>query len=183
MAKDAGVKFDIGTAPLPVADDQADDYGKGFLSGTVMGIARTSKKQNAAWELVKYMTTDTDAVVSFANAIHNVPSTFAALKSPDAEGRPGVQDLPGHRPEPELQHPAGLASTAATYQTTLQDFGYQYESGKAKDLKAGLKKTADADRHGHRAGEVAPMSHAVTPALRQAPPVGAAHGSPSCRPG
>ncbi|MGV9911863.1 ABC transporter substrate-binding protein, partial [Streptomyces tendae] len=30
----------------------------------------------------------------------------------------------------------------ATYQLTLQDFGYQYESGKVKDFKAGLEKTA-----------------------------------------
>ena len=44
-------------------DDQADSYGKGYISGTIIGIASTSKKQNAAWELVKYMTTDTDAVV------------------------------------------------------------------------------------------------------------------------
>ncbi len=82
MARDAGVDFEIGTAPMPVADDEADEYGKGFLSGTIMGIAPQSEKQNAAWELVRFMTTDTEAVVSFANAIHNVPSTFEALKSP-----------------------------------------------------------------------------------------------------
>src|SRR5690242_6760046 len=52
MAKEAGVKFDIGVAPFPVTDDQADSYGKGYLSGTIIGIASTSQKQNAAWELV-----------------------------------------------------------------------------------------------------------------------------------
>ena len=82
MALDTRPKFDIGVAPLPVPDDQADQYGKGYITGTIAGIAATSKKQNAAWELVKYMTTDTDAVVNFSNAIHNVPSTLAALKSP-----------------------------------------------------------------------------------------------------
>lgn len=82
MAKEAGVTFEIGTAPLPVPDDRLAEYGKGYLSGTVMGISAASRKQNAAWELVKYMTTDTDAVVDFANAIHNVPSTLAALESP-----------------------------------------------------------------------------------------------------
>ena len=60
MARTPASKFEIGTAPLPVADDQADEYGKGYLTGTIIGIAATSKKQNAAWELVKYMTTDTD---------------------------------------------------------------------------------------------------------------------------
>ena len=69
-------------------DDQADTYGKGYISGTIIGIASTSEKQNAAWEFVKYLTTDTKAVVNFANAIHNIPSTFAALKSAKVDQDP-----------------------------------------------------------------------------------------------
>jgi multiple sugar transport system substrate-binding protein len=142
MAKDAGVKFEIGTAPMPVADDEVDEYGKGFLSGTIMGIAPQSEKQNAAWELMKYMTTDTEAVVSFANAIHNVPSTFDALKSPDLKVEGGFKTFVEIARHPGSNTPPASVN-GATYQTTLQDFGYQYESGKVKDLKAGLKKTAD----------------------------------------
>ncbi|WP_328496287.1 ABC transporter substrate-binding protein [Streptomyces sp. NBC_00414] len=142
MAQDAGVKFEIGTAPMPVADDEVDEYGKGFLSGTIMGIAPQSKKQNAAWELMKYMTTDTEAVVSFANAIHNVPSTFDALKSPDLKVDGGFKTFVDIAQHPRSNTPPASVN-GATYQTTLQDFGYQYESGKVKDLKAGLEKTAD----------------------------------------
>ncbi|MFD6291394.1 ABC transporter substrate-binding protein [Streptomyces sp. NPDC060205] len=142
MAQDAGVKFEIGTAPMPVADDEVDEYGKGFLSGTIMGIAPQSKKQNAAWELMKYMTTDTEAVVSFANAIHNVPSTFDALKSPDLKVEDGFKTFVDIAQHPQSNTPPASVN-GSTYQTTLQDFGYQYESGKAKDLKAGLQKTAD----------------------------------------
>jgi multiple sugar transport system substrate-binding protein len=141
MARDAGVDFEIGTAPLPVADDEADEYGKGFLSGTVMGIAPRSEKKNAAWELVKYMTTDTGAVVSFANAIRNVPSTFAALKSPDLKVDPAFRTFLDIAQHPESNTPPASVN-GSTYQTTLQDFGYQYESGKVKDLEAGLRKTA-----------------------------------------
>ncbi len=141
MAKDAGVKFEIGTAPLPVADDQVADYGKGYLSGTIMGIASTSKKQNAAWELVKYMTTDTEAVVAFANGIHNVPSTIDALKSPNLKFDPAFKTFIDI-----AQHPRSSTTPAnvdgGAYQVTFQDFGYRYESGKAKDLKAGLEQTA-----------------------------------------
>lgn len=141
MAKDANVKFEIGTAPLPVADDQVADYGKGYLSGTIMGIASTSKKQNAAWELLKYMTTDTDAVVAFANGIHNVPSTIDALTSPKLKIDPAFKTFIDI-----AQHPKSNTTPAnvdgGAYQVTFQDFGYQYESGKAKDLQAGLKKTA-----------------------------------------
>lgn len=142
MAKDAGIDFEIGTAPLPVADDEADEYGKGFLSGTIMGIAPQSKKQNAAWELVKYMTTDTEAVVSFANAIRNVPSTFEALKSPDLKTDPAFRTFLDIAQHPESNTPPASVN-GSTYQTTLQDFGFQYESGKVKDLEAGLRKTAE----------------------------------------
>lgn len=141
MAKDAGVDFEIGTAPMPVADDEVDEYGKGFLSGTVMGIAPRSEKQNAAWELVKYMTTDTEAVVSFANGIRNVPSTFAALKSPDLKTDPAFETFLEIAQHPESNTPPASVNGSA-YQLTLQDFGYRYESGKVKDLKAGLEKTA-----------------------------------------
>jgi multiple sugar transport system substrate-binding protein len=138
MAREAGVKFDIGVAPFPVPDDQADSYGKGYLSGTVIGIAGTSQKQNAAWELVKFMTTDTDAVVGFANAIHNVPSTLDALKSPkvSADLKPFI-GIAQH----EKSNTTPASPNGGAYQLTLQDFGFVYESGKTTGLAAGLAKT------------------------------------------
>ncbi|HET6858636.1 MAG TPA: ABC transporter substrate-binding protein [Streptomyces sp.] len=141
MAEDADVPFEIGVAPMPVADEEAESYGKGFLSGTIMGIAPASKKQNAAWELVKYMTTDTKAVVEFANGIRNVPSTLEALKSPDLDFDPRFKTFLEIAQHPKSSTPDG-AVNGATYQNTLQDFGFQYEKGLAKDLKAGLEKTA-----------------------------------------
>ncbi|MEU8842083.1 ABC transporter substrate-binding protein [Streptomyces roseus] len=140
MAKEAGVTFEIGTAPLPVPDDQAGDYGKGYLSGTIMGIAAGSKKQNASWELVKYMTTDTGAVVAFANAIHNVPSTLAALESPD------LQVTPEFKTFLDIARHAKSSTTPAqadggTYQLTFQDLAYAVEKGDVADIPAGLAKT------------------------------------------
>ncbi|WP_328981810.1 ABC transporter substrate-binding protein [Streptomyces mirabilis] len=141
MAEEAKPDFEIGVAPLPVPDDRADQYGKGYITGTIAGIAATSKKQNAAWELVKYMTTDTDAVVGFANAIHNVPSTLAALKSPKLKYDPRFKTFLDIASNPNsTTTPASI--NGGTYLVTIQQFGYDYESGKAKDLKAGLQKTA-----------------------------------------
>ncbi|MFJ5267588.1 ABC transporter substrate-binding protein [Streptomyces sp. NPDC088358] len=141
MAEEAKPGFEIGVAPLPVPDDQAAQYGKGYITGTIAGIAATSKKQNAAWELVKYMTTDTDAVVGFANAIHNVPSTLAALKSPKLKYDPRFKTFLDIASNPNsTTTPASI--NGGTYLVTIQQFGYDYESGKAKDLKAGLQKTA-----------------------------------------
>ncbi|MFG2117864.1 ABC transporter substrate-binding protein [Streptomyces sp. NPDC048710] len=141
MALDAKPKFDIGVAPLPVPDDQADQYGKGYITGTIAGIAATSHKQNAAWELVKYMTTNTDAVVGFANDIHNVPSTLAALKSPKLKYDPRFKTFLDIAANPDsTTSPASI--NGGVYLVTIQQFGYDYESGRATDLKAGLKKTA-----------------------------------------
>ncbi|UQX01198.1 ABC transporter substrate-binding protein [Streptomyces sp. RerS4] len=139
MAKEAGVTFEIGTAPLPVPDDQVADYGKGYLSGTIMGIASASKKQNAAWELVKYMTTDTEAVVAFANSIHNVPSTLAALESPNLRVSPEFKTFLDI-----ARHPKSTTTPAradgGTYQLTFQDFAYAVEKGDVADIPAGLAK-------------------------------------------
>lgn len=141
MAADAKVPFEVGVAPLPVPDDQAAEYGKGYLSGTIVGIASTSRKQNAAWELVKYLTTDTDAVVDFANELRNVPSTHDALASPELRLDPRFKTFLDI-----ARHPGSNTTPASVnggaYQVTLQEFGYLYESGREKDLKAGLERTA-----------------------------------------
>ncbi|MFE9627245.1 ABC transporter substrate-binding protein [Streptomyces sp. NPDC006527] len=141
MALDADPDFEIGVAPLPVPDDQADQYGKGYITGTIAGIAATSGKQNAAWELVKYMTTDTDAVVNFSNAIHNVPSTLAALKSPKLTYDPRFKTFLEIAANPNSTT-APASVNGGVYLATIQQLGYDYESGKVTDLKAGLEKAA-----------------------------------------
>ncbi|BFV56883.1 ABC transporter substrate-binding protein [Kitasatospora sp. CMC57] len=133
--------FEWATAPFPVPDDQAATYGRGYQTGTIIGIARGSQKQAAAWELVKYLTTDTDAVVSFANAIHNVPSTFEALNSPKLTTDPNFRTFIDIAKNPNSgTTPASLNGGA--YQISLQNLGFDYESGKQTDLKAGLAATA-----------------------------------------
>ncbi len=138
MAQQAGVKFPIGVAPLPVPDDQASTYGKGYITGTIVGVAAHSAKQDAAWQFVRFITTNTDAVVDFANEIHNVPSTLAALKSPKLSQDPGFQTFVRIAQNPySTTTPA--SPNGGAYQVTLEDFAYTYESGKATDLKGGLE--------------------------------------------
>ncbi|KUO14234.1 sugar ABC transporter substrate-binding protein [Streptomyces sp. DSM 15324] len=133
--------FEIGVAPLPVPDDQADQYGKGYITGTIAGIAATSTKRNAAWEFVKYISTDTDAVVGFSNAIHNVPSTLDALKSPALTYDPRFKTFLDIAANPNsTTSPASV--NGGVYLTTIQQLGYDYESGRLTDLSAGLKKAA-----------------------------------------
>ncbi|MEU7277182.1 ABC transporter substrate-binding protein [Streptomyces sp. NPDC045431] len=141
MTADAKVPFEVGVAPLPVPDDQVADYGKGYLSGTIVGIASTSARQNAAWELVKYLTTDTDAVVDFANELRNVPSTHDALASPKLKLDPRFTTFLDIARHPKSNTTPASVNGGA-YQVTLQEFGYLYESGREKDLKAGLERVA-----------------------------------------
>lgn len=131
---------DYGTAPFPVPDALASTYGRGYQTGTIVGIARTSTKQAAAWQLVKYLTTNTDAVVSFANAIHNVPSTVAALNSPNLTQDPNFKTFLDIAKNPNSSTtPASINGGA--YQVSLQNFAYDVESGKQTDLAGGLKAT------------------------------------------
>jgi multiple sugar transport system substrate-binding protein len=141
MIDDSKSGIDFATAPFPVPDDLADEYGKGYTTGTIIGIASTSKKQNAAWQFVKFLTTDTDAVVSFANAIHNVPSTKAALASPKVDQDPNFQTFLKIAENP---HSTTTPSSpnGGEYQLTLQSVGYGYESGKNPDLGGALTKAA-----------------------------------------
>ena len=132
---------DYGVAPFPVPDDHAAEYGKGYTSGTIVGIAHTSQKQNAAWEFVKFLTTDTDAVVSFSNAIHNVPSTKAALASDKVDPNPAFQTFLKIAQNPHSSTTPASPNGGA-YQLTLQNVGYAYESGKNTDLSGALEKAA-----------------------------------------
>ena len=133
--KDAEVGFEVGVAPLPVADDEVAEYGKGYLSGTIMGIAPQSRKQNAAWELVKYMTMDTEAVVNFANGIGSVPSTLEALKSPNLKFDARFKTFLDIAQHPRSSTSDGAVNGSA-YQDTLQDFAQKYEKGQVTDLRS-----------------------------------------------
>ncbi|QEV18151.1 ABC transporter substrate-binding protein [Streptomyces alboniger] len=142
MLDEAKADFDWGVAPLPVPDDQKDTYGRGFITGTVAGIAHSSKHQNAAWELVKFLTTNTNQVVDFANDIHNVPSTYAALKSPRLDADPRFRTFFRIL---ESKHSKALppSTNGGAYVVSLQDFSYSFEAGHVSDLRAGLRKLDD----------------------------------------
>jgi multiple sugar transport system substrate-binding protein len=128
-------------APLPVPDDKIAQYGMGATTGTVIGISSTTKHQAAAWALVKFLTTDTTAVVRFANQVVNLPSTIAAATSPDLKA--GGDYFSSFQKMIDISHNQYSASTPTTsnggaYQTILTDFAYKWEAGQVPDLHAGL---------------------------------------------
>ncbi|MFI6316137.1 ABC transporter substrate-binding protein [Nonomuraea sp. NPDC050556] len=138
IANDSKAKgLDYGTSPMPVADDKPDQYGAGFTQGTVVGVPKGAKNPQAAWELIKYLTTDTEALVTLANALHNVPTTKAAADSPDLVKDEKFQtflDIFNHPKTVTL--PSSINSVFN--QESFAQFLEAWEKGSAKDLNAGL---------------------------------------------
>jgi multiple sugar transport system substrate-binding protein len=130
-------ELNYGTAPLPVDDAQPDLYGSGYTSGSIIGIPKTSDNQDAAWELLKYLATDTGALVKMANDIRNVPTTSDALQSPDIKpdenfnvfldifGNPNTRTTP-------------VTVVGSANQDLVDAFAAKYQAGKVDDLDAGL---------------------------------------------
>jgi len=117
-----------GTAPFPVQDSDAASYGGGYLSGTVIGISSRSAHQDADWELVKYLTTNTATLVAFADAIQNVPSTLAALASPQLTQDANFQTFVKISSDP---HSATTPASpnGGQYQQTTQTWLAKWEAG------------------------------------------------------
>ncbi len=134
-------ELNFGTAPLPVDDAQPDLYGSGYTSGSIIGIPKTSGHKDEAWQLLKYLATDTGALVKMTNGIRNVPTTTDALESPDVKpdeafnifldifGNPNTRTTP-------------ITLVGSANQDLVDAFVTKYQAGKVDDLESGL---ADLD--------------------------------------
>jgi multiple sugar transport system substrate-binding protein len=134
---DQAKNLNYGTAPFPTADDRTALYGGGYLTGNIIGISKGSKQPELAWALLKYLTTDTSAVVKLANGLKNVPTTMAALKSPD------LQVSEQYKTFLDVAADKNVATTPASplgagYQQSFQDYWNKYQS-QGGDLQKGLK--------------------------------------------
>lgn len=135
--RDQAPDIDFGTAPVPVPDTAADRYGAGYVTGNIAGISANSDNPEAAWQLVRHLTTDTDTIVALSNSIKNVPTTKDALASPKLETDPQFQtflDIFAH------QHTATTPPNAAgpKYIELAQEHVNSYLAGAGGDPAAGL---------------------------------------------
>ncbi len=129
--------LEYGTAPFPTDAAKTDLYGSGYVTGNVIGMGRGAQNPEAAWALIKFLSTDTDTVVGLANAIKNVPTTTPALTSPNL-----VKDA-NYQTFLDVFANANSSTTPTTssgkaYQDTLGTFTEQWQAGKIPDLSAGL---------------------------------------------
>ena len=126
------------TAPMPTADDHTDLYGAGYITGNIAGISKGSKNPELAWALLKYLTTNTDAIVKLSNGLKNVPTTKAALASPDLEITDQFATFLKIVADPH-SGTTPPSPNGAGYQQSFEDFWHQYQSGDVPDLTSGLK--------------------------------------------
>ncbi|GIF24090.1 multiple sugar transport system substrate-binding protein [Actinoplanes tereljensis] len=138
--KDQSPNLKYGVAPLPAADPAR--YGGGYVTGNIMGISKNAKNPEAAWELIKYLTTDDAAVTKLAGLIKNVPTTTKSIADPtlnaDADFKAFIDIF--NNPNSSTTPPS---ASGPAYQETFGQFLVNYQAGKVKDLDAGL---ADADK-------------------------------------
>jgi len=135
-------KVNYATAPFPVDDAQPDLYGSGQVGGTIMGIPKGVKHPAESWLLVKYMTTDTAALVTLAKGLRNVPSTVESLKDPELNADPHFATF-----MKIFQHPKSTFKPVTLIGQVDQDlFGSvaeKYQAGKVNDLPTELSKLDD----------------------------------------
>lgn len=125
------------TAPMPVLDGRPQQYGAGYVNGTIIGIPKNGDNREEAWKLVKYLTTNTHALATFSNGIRNVPSTRAAAASkelkPDKNFAVFTKLFTHPRSSTIPITPIGQA-----HLDTFTSFLARWQAGKVKDLRAGL---------------------------------------------
>lgn len=139
---DDGSNVKYATAPFPVADDTPDLYGAGQIGGDVLGIPSNGQQPDAAWLLLKYLATDTQAEIKLANTLKNVPTTLEALKDPSLSGDPHFKPFL----DIFANENSGYKQVTPIGQTDADlwvDFISKWESGQVSDLQAGLQDLAN----------------------------------------
>jgi multiple sugar transport system substrate-binding protein len=129
--------LNYGTAPMPVADSHPELYGAGYVTGNIIGIPKSSKHKDAAWELVKYLTTDQHALALLSNGLRNVPTTTASLKSGELTPDPRFKVFLDIFANPKTATTPITAAGSAN-QELFQDYVAKWQAGKVTDLQNGL---------------------------------------------
>ncbi|MFI5895389.1 ABC transporter substrate-binding protein [Actinoplanes sp. NPDC051513] len=138
--KDQAPTLKYGVAPIPTTDPAR--YGGGYVTGNILGISKNAKNPEAAWELIKYLTTNDAAVTKLAGLLKNVPTTTKSIADPTLNGDADFKAFIDIFNNPNSMTTPPSASGPA-YQETFGKFLTDYQAGKVKDLDAGL---ADADK-------------------------------------
>src|SRR5579864_8664167 len=135
-------KLDYGTAPMPVDSSVASSYGSGYINGTIIGIPKNGKHTADAWDLVKWLTTNTHALAELSNGLRNVPSTTASTHSkeliPDAHFATFLKIFSNKQ-----SSTSPITASGVSYTNAVQNFATKWQAGNVKNLGSSL---ADLDK-------------------------------------
>ncbi len=130
-------KLDYGTAPMPVDDSNPGMYGSGYINGTIIGIPRNGQHTAQAWDLVKWLTTDTHALAKLSNGLRNVPSTTESTSSseltPDANFATFLKIF--NNPKSGT---SPIMASGVSYTNLVQSFATKWQGGGVGDLPTAL---------------------------------------------
>ena len=126
--KDEAPDLNYGTAPMPVADNKTGTYGSGYLTGTIVGIPKGGSNEAAAWELVKYLTTDPHAIAIVSQGLGNIPTTEAARNDPTWNPNPQLQEFENIFTSPHSQT-SPITAAGAAYQNLFQSMVNKWQAG------------------------------------------------------
>ena len=125
------------TAPMPVDDAHPELYGQGYINGTIIGIPKGGKNQAAAWDLVKYLTTNSHALAELSNGLRNVPTTTASGRSPEI--KPDVHFSTFIKIFNNMHSTTSpITAAGVSYTNLVQQFATKWQAGQVKNLQAGL---------------------------------------------
>jgi multiple sugar transport system substrate-binding protein len=134
-------KIHYATAPFPVADNMASDYGAGQIGGTIIGIPKDSPDAADAWAVVRYLALGTQAEVRLSELLKNVPTTFPALRHPALSKDPNFKTFLNIFANPHSGYkqitPLGTADG-----DLFSAFIDKYLAGNVPNLQAGLGSVA-----------------------------------------
>lgn len=129
--------LDYSTAPFPPLASHSDAFGGGYVTGNIGGIAKNSENPELAWALLKYLTTDTGALVKLSNGLKNAPTTADALASPDLEVSPQFQTFLDLMANPNSST-TPASPVGAGYQQAFEGYWQKFQQGDGGDLAEGL---------------------------------------------
>jgi multiple sugar transport system substrate-binding protein len=134
--RDQAPDLQFGTAPIPVPDG-SDRYGAGYVTGNVIGISNNSTNSEAAWALIRYLTTDTAAVVKLSNLLRNLPTTRDAMASKELQVDPEFKTFIDIFTNPKTAT-TPPSSAGPKYIELTEEFIDGFQAGKNADLPGGL---------------------------------------------
>jgi multiple sugar transport system substrate-binding protein len=125
------------TAPFPAGDPSV--YGSGRVGGTIVGIPQGTQHPQEAWDLVKFLATDTPYLVALANSLGNVPTTKASGESPDLHLGPQFKTFVDVWNNPGSSFYPPLLPGGSGWADLIDKFDAKWQAGNVPNLQQGLQ--------------------------------------------